>query len=50
MMGVSKEELRRFIEERDKNQITVGEAPDQESFRTPLINPDNLPAFEDWLK
>jgi len=50
LMGVSEEELRRFIKERDKKQITVGDAPEQESFRTPIINPDSLPAFEDWLK
>ena len=50
LMGVSEEELKHFIEERDKNQITIGEAPEQESFRTPVINPDSLPDFKDWLK
>lgn len=24
-------------------------APEQESFRTPVINPDSLPDFKDWL-
>lgn len=50
LMGISKEELRRFIEERDKKQITIGDIPEQESFRTPVINPDSLPDFKDWLK
>ena len=49
LMDVSEEELKHFIEERDKNQITIGEAPEQESFRTPVINPDSLPDFKDWL-
>ena len=43
LMDISEEELRHFIEERDKKQSTVGVAPEQESFRTPVINPDSLP-------
>ncbi|MBR6272093.1 MAG: hypothetical protein IKR29_00820 [Bacteroidales bacterium] len=50
LIGVSEEELKNFIEERNKNQITIGDAPEQESFRTPVINPDSLPDIKDWLK
>lgn len=50
LMDVSEEELRRFVEERDKKQFTIGDAPEQESFRTPVINRDSLPDFKDWLK
>ena len=50
LMDVSEEELRQFIEERNKKQISIGESPAQESFRTPVINPDSLPDLKDWLK
>lgn len=50
LMGVSEEELKQFIEERDKNQINIGDAPEQELFRTPVINPDSLPDLKEWLK
>lgn len=50
LMDVSETELKQFIEERDKNQISIGDAPEQESFRTPVINPDGLPDMRDWLK
>lgn len=50
LMGVSEEELKHFIEERDKKQITIGDAPEQEMFRTPVINADSLPDLKDWLK
>ncbi len=50
LMDVSEEELKHFIEERDKNQVNIGEAPEQEMFRTPVINPDGLPDIKDWLK
>jgi hypothetical protein len=50
LMNISEEELRLFIEERDKKQITLGDAPEQESFRTPVINPDSLPDMKDWIK
>ena len=50
LMDVSEEELKQFIEERDKKQITIGVIPEQESFRTPEINPDSLPDFKNWIK
>lgn len=50
LMNITEEELRLFIEERDKKQITLGDAPEQESFRTPVINPDSLPDMKDWIK
>ena len=49
-MDITEEELKHFIEERDKKQIGIGNAPEQESFRTPVINPDSLPDIQDWLK
>ncbi len=50
LMSISEEELRHFIEERDKKQLTIGVIPEQESFRTPEINPDSLPDFKNWIK
>ena len=50
LMDITEEELKHFIEERDKKQISIGNAPEQESFRTPVINSDSLPAIQDWLK
>lgn len=50
LMNISEVELKRFIEERDKNQVNVGDAPEQETFRTPVINPDGLPDIKDWLQ
>jgi len=50
LMDVSEEELKQFIEERDKKQLTISDAPEQESFHTPVINPDSLPDLKEWLK
>ena len=50
LMDVTKEELNRFIEERSKKEISSQSEPEQDSFRTPRINPDNLPDFKDWIK
>lgn len=50
LMNVKEEELMRFIEQRSKKQENAVAAPDQEQFRTPRINPDNLPDIQDWLK
>ena len=50
LMNVKEEDLKRFIEERGKKQENTEPAPDQEQFRTPRINPDNLPEFKDWIK
>ena len=49
LMNVSEVELKHFIEERDKKQINVGDAPKQETFRTPAVNPDSLPDIKDWI-
>jgi capsid portal protein len=50
LMNVTEEELKHFIEEKGRKEITQQPAPDQDLFRTPPINPDNLPDLEDWLK
>jgi hypothetical protein len=50
LMGVTEENVRSFIEENNKKEVTGHQAPDQNAFRTPPINADNLPAFKDWIK
>lgn len=50
LMEVTEEELKRFVEERSKKEAYSQSAPEQDSFRTPRINPDDLPDFKDWIK
>lgn len=50
LMGVTEEEVKRFVENKDKQKKAGEEAPNQNSFYTLQINPDNLPDFKDWIK
>ena len=50
LMNVTEEELKHFIEEKGKKDTTRQPAPEQDLFRTPPINPDNLPDLKGWLK
>ena len=50
LMGVSEEEVKSFVEEINKEKVSSGSAPDQNTFYTPPINSENLPAFKDWIK
>ena len=50
LMGVSEEEVKSFVEERNKEKVTSGTAPDQNTFYTPPIDSKNLPDFKDWIK
>ena len=49
MMDVTEEELKHFIEERNRKEASSQSAPDQNSFRTSSIDPDALPDFRDWV-
>lgn len=50
LMGVTEENVRSFIEENNKREVTGQQAPDQNAFRTPPIDTDKLPEFKDWIK
>ena len=50
LMGVSEEEVKGFVEARNKEKVNSGSAPDQNAFYTSPINSENLPAFKDWIK
>ena len=50
LMGVSEEEVKNFVEKRNKEKVSNGSAPDQNTFYTPPINSEDLPAFKDWIK
>ena len=50
LMGVSEEEVKSFVDERNKEKVSNGSAPDQNTFYTPPISSENLPAFKDWIK
>lgn len=50
LMGVSEEEVKSFVEDRNKEKVSRGPAPDQNTFYTPPIDANNLPAFKDWIK
>ena len=50
LMGVSEEEVKSFVEERNKEKVTSGTVPDQNTFYTPPIDATSLPAFKDWIK
>ena len=50
LMKITEEELKRFIEESSKKQESKDPAPDQNTFRTPRIDPIGLPDIKDWLK
>ena len=50
LMGVTDEEVRNFIEENNKKEVTSQPIPEQDAFRTPPIDIDSLPAFKDWIK
>lgn len=49
MMDVTEEELKQFLEERNRKEASSQSAPDQNSFRTPGLNPNALPDFKDWI-
>ena len=49
MMDITEEELKHFIEEKNRKEASSQSAPDQNSFRTPSIDPDALPDFKDWI-
>ena len=50
LMNITEKEVKRFGENRKKKKETGEEAPNQNSFYTPFINPDSLPALKDWIK
>ena len=50
LMNVTEDELKRFIEERSKQQTNTLPTPDQGAFQTPPINRDNLPDIKDWIE
>lgn len=50
LMGVSEEEVRCFVDEKNKEKVGSGSAPDQNTFYTPPIDSENLPDFKDWIK
>ena len=50
LMNVTKEALRAFIEKTGQKQKNTEPAPEQETFRSPRINPDGLPEMKQWLK
>ena len=50
LMDVTEEELKRFVEEKSKKEASSQSEPEQDSFRTPRINADDLPDFKDWIK
>ena len=50
LMEVSEEEVKNFVDERNKEKVSNGSAPDQNTFYTPPIDANNLPAFKDWIK
>lgn len=50
LMGVSEEEVKSFVEARNKEKVSSGSAPDQNTFYTLPIDADSLPAFKDWIK
>ena len=50
LMGVSEVEVKSFIEESHKKEVTGLQTPDQNAFRTLPIDTDKLPEFKDWLK
>ena len=50
LMGVSEEEVKRYVEARNKEKVTSGTAPDQNTFYTPPIDANSLPALKDWIK
>ena len=50
LMNVSQEEVRDFIMKTDQKHKNTEPAPEQETFRSPRIDPDNLPDMKDWMK
>jgi hypothetical protein len=50
LMNISEDELKQFIEETNRKQKNGQPIPDQDAFRTPRINPNNLPDIKDWLR
>ena len=50
LMGVSEEVVKSFVEERNKEKVTSGSAPDQNTFYSPPIDAEDLPDFKDWIK
>lgn len=49
LMKITEDELKHFIEESNKKQVTKDPAPNQDTFRTPRIDPNNLPDIKDWI-
>ena len=50
LMGVSEEEVKNFVDEKNKEKVSRSPAPDQNTFYTPPIDSKNLPVFKDWIK
>jgi hypothetical protein len=49
LMKITEDELKHFIEESNKKQVTKDPAPNQDTFRTPRIDPNNLPDIKEWI-
>ena len=50
LMGVTEEEVKSFVDEKNKEKVGSDSAPDQNTFYTPPIDSENLPDFKDWIK
>ena len=50
LMGVTEEEVKSFVDEKNKEKVGSGSAPDQNTFYTPPIDSENLPDFKEWIK
>ena len=48
LIGVTEEEVKRFVVEQRKKVNMDTKAPDQDSFRTPNIDPNGLPDIKEW--
>ena len=48
LIGVTEEEVKRFVVEPRKKVDMDTKAPDQDSFRTPNIDPNGLPDIKEW--
>lgn len=50
LIGITEEEVNRFVKEKNKEERSGQPAPDQNQFSTPPVNPDGLPDFKEWVK
>ena len=50
LMGVSEEDVLRFIKESEDVAEADNNGKKLKDFVTPALNPDSLPAFQEWLK